>query len=94
MAKLHHGVAELLDEAAAVLDTTKIECKNICSQIVVCIYVLSVLFYFFSSTLRRLLVSTIKLICDIVLAGRRKCVNEKRKEREGLLDRERLGFSM
>ncbi|XP_015895684.3 uncharacterized protein LOC107429501 isoform X1 [Ziziphus jujuba] len=34
LAKLHHGVAELLDEAAAVLDTTKIECKNICSQIV------------------------------------------------------------
>lgn len=37
LAKLHHGVAELLDEAAGVLNTASRECNDISSRIVVCV---------------------------------------------------------
>lgn len=42
LAKLHYGVAELLDEATVVSYTATRECKTISSRFMVCIDVLTV----------------------------------------------------
>lgn len=51
LAKLHHGVAEFLDEAAVILYAAIGECKDISSRFVVCRNFLTILFSIVSTYL-------------------------------------------